>query len=86
MEDRFFIANPDGMAGIVPSLKSHHIISLRCHDVDQFPFALIAPLDAKDDFCLAHSVTLVDDVVHANHSHSACEHPDALLKTLDDSQ
>ena len=46
MEDEFFAAHHQGMAGVVAALIPHHHGGLLGQEVDDLPLALIAPLGA----------------------------------------
>jgi hypothetical protein len=49
-----FIANLDGMSGVVAALVSHHDVKTLGEQVDDLAFAFIAPLGA--DYCDNHRI------------------------------
>jgi hypothetical protein len=48
MQNRFLTAHDQGVTGVRATLKTNHVISMSRKNVDDFAFALIAPLGAYD--------------------------------------
>src|SRR5215470_17324981 len=61
LQDELFLANEDGMAGIMAALISRDNVEALGEQIHNFTFALVAPLRAKDD-----------DVAHALYRSSYC--------------
>jgi hypothetical protein len=55
LENEFLFADKDGVAGVVPALVARHHVELLGQQVDNFAFALVAPLGAQDDYVIHHS-------------------------------
>lgn len=58
MQNGFFAFNDDRMTGIVSALKTGHCAGLVRQQVDDFAFALVAPLGAYDDYVFTHKMQL----------------------------
>ena len=55
MQDIFFDALNDGVAGIIPALAAHYDVGLSGQDIDDFALAFIAPL-RTDQYRICHRV------------------------------
>ena len=66
MQNGFFTANHQRVAGVMPALKPHNRISLLGQQINNFAFALVAPLGSKYHHVSAHA----PDSISATHSPS----------------
>src|ERR1700682_4080841 len=55
MENVFLAAMDNGVTRVITSLAAHYNVRLGGQDIDDFPFALIAPLGADQD-CVCHEI------------------------------
>src|SRR5258707_13549776 len=53
LQNKFLSIDNDGMPGIVPACIAHHHLEIFREHIDNLAFALIAPLGADDDRCIA---------------------------------
>ena len=58
MEDVFFLTDFHRVAGIVSPLGPKDPVSLASHDIEDFPFSLIPPLEAKNNRYVGFQVCL----------------------------
>ncbi|MFT7212430.1 MAG: hypothetical protein ACI9XK_002683, partial [Granulosicoccus sp.] len=58
VEDRFFIAYHQGMAGIMPTLETNDQRGLFSQYIDNLAFALVTPLGAKHEHTVCHTICI----------------------------
>ena len=75
MQDVFFAALDDGVAGIIPALAAHDDVGICGQDIDDFALAFIAPL-RTDQYRICHRVASGEEVAGDRHQAFAATAPE----------